>query len=39
MVDIFRVRNGKLVEHWDVVQEETPAGKTKSGDPMFVPGV
>ncbi len=34
-VDIFRVKNGKLVEHWDVMQEEVPAGKTKSGRPMF----
>ena len=34
-VDIFRVRNGKLVEHWDVVQEEVPADKTPSGNAMF----
>jgi len=34
-VDIFRVKNGKLVEHWDVMQEEVPALKTKSGRPMF----
>lgn len=34
-VDIFRVRNGKLVEHWDVVQEEVPADRTTSGNPMF----
>ena len=38
VVDIFRVDAGKLVEHWDVVQEETPADKTKSGNPMFDPG-
>jgi len=36
-VDIFRVVNGKLVEHWDVMQEEVPAGKTVSGNPMFTP--
>lgn len=34
-VDIFRVRNGKLLEHWDVIQEEVPAGKTTTGNPMF----
>lgn len=34
-VDIFRVRNGKLVEHWDVVQEEVPADRTATGNPMF----
>ncbi len=34
-VDIFRVTDGKLVEHWDVMQEEVPASQTKSGRPMF----
>ena len=34
-VDIFRVKNGKLVEHWDVMQENVPASQTKSGRPMF----
>ena len=34
-VDIFRVQGGKLVEHWDVLQEEVPASKTASGNPMF----
>lgn len=34
-VDIFRVENGKLVEHWDVMQEEVPASQTKSGNAMF----
>jgi len=34
-VDIFRVRDGKLVEHWDVMQEEVPASATVSGNPMF----
>jgi predicted SnoaL-like aldol condensation-catalyzing enzyme len=37
-VDIFRVANGKLVEHWDVMQEEVPAAQTKSGRPMFEAG-
>ncbi len=34
-VDIFRVKHGKLVEHWDVMQENVPASQTKSGRPMF----
>ena len=34
-VDIFRVKNGKLVEHCDVMQEDVPASKTKSGRPLF----
>lgn len=34
-VDIFRVANGKLIEHWDVMQEEVPAAQTKSGNVMF----
>lgn len=38
VVDIFRVADGKLVEHWDVVQQEVPTDKTKSGHPMFEPG-
>ena len=34
-VDIFRVEGGKVVEHWDVMQEEVPAANTKSGNAMF----
>lgn len=34
-VDIFRVVNGKVVEHWDVMQEEVPASDTVNGNPMF----
>lgn len=34
-VDIFRLKGGKIVEHWDVLQEEVPADKTASGNPMF----
>ena len=34
-VDIFRVKDGKLIEHWDVMQEEVPASQTRSGRPMF----
>lgn len=34
-VDIFRVVDGKLVEHWDVMQEEVPTENTANGNPMF----
>ena len=36
-VDIFRLEDGKVVEHWDVMQEEVPASATASGNPMFTP--
>ena len=32
-VDIFRVEDGKVVEHWDVLQEEV--SDTASGNAMF----
>lgn len=35
-VDIFRVADGKLAEHWDVMQQEVPASATASGNPMFI---
>ncbi len=34
-VDIFRVADGKVAEHWDVLQEEVPAATTASGNAMF----
>jgi len=34
-VDIFRVEDGKVVEHWDVLQEEVSAADTASGHAMF----
>jgi predicted SnoaL-like aldol condensation-catalyzing enzyme len=34
-VDIFRVNDGKVVEHWDVMQEEVAAADTASGHAMF----
>jgi predicted SnoaL-like aldol condensation-catalyzing enzyme len=35
VVDIFRVKNGKFVEHWDVMQEEIAAEDTVSKNSMF----
>lgn len=35
IVDVFRVKSGKLVEHWDIAQQEVPASQTASGRPMF----
>jgi len=34
-VDIFRLKGGKVVEHWDVMQEEVSAASTASGNAMF----
>ena len=33
----IKVKDGKVVEHWDVMQEEVPASATASGNPMFGP--
>jgi len=33
--DIFRIKDGKLAEHCDVLQEEVPAAMTASKNPMF----
>lgn len=38
VVDIFRLKRGKIVEHRDVTQEDEPASKTANGNPMFDPG-
>jgi predicted SnoaL-like aldol condensation-catalyzing enzyme len=34
-IDIFRVANGKVAEHWDVMQEEVPAAEAVNGNAMF----
>jgi predicted SnoaL-like aldol condensation-catalyzing enzyme len=33
--DIVRIENGRLVEHWDVLQDEATQAESKSGLPMF----
>jgi hypothetical protein len=33
--DILHIRNGILVEHWDVFQDEASREQSKSGRPMF----
>lgn len=33
--DIVRIENGRLVEHWDVLQDEATQEESKSGLPMF----
>jgi predicted SnoaL-like aldol condensation-catalyzing enzyme len=35
VVDIVRMENGLLAEHWDVIQEEATREKSASGQPMF----
>jgi predicted SnoaL-like aldol condensation-catalyzing enzyme len=34
-VDILRIEDGILVEHWDVIQDEATQEQSKSGLPMF----
>ena len=33
--DILRIKDGILVEHWDVIQDEATEKQSKSGAPMF----
>src|SRR5260221_8946432 len=33
--DIVRIKDGILVEHWDVLQDEATKEQSKSGNPMF----
>ena len=35
VVDIVRVVDGVLVEHWDVIQDEATRAESQSGLPMF----
>jgi len=34
-VDIVRLEDGVMVEHWDVIQDEATQEQSKSGHPMF----
>jgi predicted SnoaL-like aldol condensation-catalyzing enzyme len=33
--DVVRIKDGLLVEHWDVIQDEAAEEQSKSGAPMF----
>jgi predicted SnoaL-like aldol condensation-catalyzing enzyme len=35
VVDIIRMEDGLLAEHWDVIQDEATQMQSKSGNPMF----
>ena len=35
VVDIVRLQDGRLAEHWDVIQDEVTKEQSKSGRPMF----
>ena len=35
IVDIVRIENDLLAEHWDVIQDEATKQQSKSGAPMF----
>ncbi len=35
VVDIVRLENGQLAEHWDVIQDEATSESSLSGLPMF----
>ncbi len=39
VADMFRVEDGKIAEHWDILQEEVPTSETVNGNPMFEPGL
>jgi predicted SnoaL-like aldol condensation-catalyzing enzyme len=33
--DVLRIKDGILIEHWDVIQDEATREQSKSGRPMF----
>jgi predicted SnoaL-like aldol condensation-catalyzing enzyme len=34
IVDVFRLEDGKIIEHWDVIQDEVKASESKNGNAM-----
>jgi predicted SnoaL-like aldol condensation-catalyzing enzyme len=37
VIDLFRIEDGRLAEHWDVLQNEVPVTAARGGIPMFDP--
>ena len=35
VADILRIKDGVLIEHWDVIQDEATREQSKSGRPIF----
>src|SRR5260370_33676002 len=35
VVNILRIENGRLAEHWDVIQDEATAAESKGGLPLI----
>ena len=35
VLDILRIEDGRLAEHWDVIEDEASRGTSRSGQPMF----
>lgn len=35
IMDVFRLDHGRIVEHWDIIQDEVPASQTVSGNSMI----
>jgi len=33
--DLFRVENGKVVEHWDTIEKLTPASEAQNSNGKF----
>ncbi len=35
VIDIYRIEDGKLAEHWDVVEHDVGNAQSRSGNPLF----